>query len=56
MMVTGGIEKKAVLLPTCKAAKGYDRLGIPVWQAHSPLAVIKDITASVITPSPITPH
>ena len=45
-----------VLLPTCKPANGYDRLGNPAGNPNSPLAVVKDAIATVITPLPITPH
>jgi hypothetical protein len=40
-----------VLLTTFKHINGYNRMG----NSNSPLAVVKDANAAVITPPPITP-
>ena len=40
-----------MLLTTCKPINGYNRMG----NSNSPLAVVKDANAAVITPQPITP-
>jgi hypothetical protein len=45
-----------VLLTTCKPANGYNEWAIRSGNPNSPLAVVKDANAAVITPPSITPH